>query len=167
MAHLCHATLKRRSWAELWISCELVNSQSDLPLLNSMWISAYKCHRPRKYIQNDVILLTSVSLKMLRQSKHRDIIVAQGKVSTSACISEQWRNDDRDYIHGGWHQGQGDTVRKEDFNDDLNAQQVLYDATATAARRAGELLGYLLMHSTKWNSEPNNLPRRLQWTNIG
>ena len=33
--------------------------------------------------------------------------------------------------------------------------------------RAGELLNYLIMHSTKPGSEPNNLLRRLQRTNIG
>ena len=50
---------------------------------------------------------------------------------------------------------------------DLNAQQVLQDATTTAVRRAGELFGYLIMHATKPGSEPNNLLRRLQRTNIG
>ena len=48
-----------------------------------------------------------------------------------------------------------------------NAQQVLQDATTTAARRAGELFGYLIMHATKPGSEPNNLLRQLQRTNIG
>ena len=50
---------------------------------------------------------------------------------------------------------------------DLNAQQLLQDATTTAVRRAGELFGYLIMHATKPGSEPNNLLRRLQRTNIG
>ena len=47
-------------------------------------------------------------------------------------------------------------------NNDLNAQQLLYDATTTAGRHARELLGHLIMHSAKPNSEPNNLLRRLQ-----
>ena len=50
---------------------------------------------------------------------------------------------------------------------DLNAQQVLQDATTTAVPRAGELFGYLITHATKAGSEPNNLLRRLQRTNIG
>ena len=50
---------------------------------------------------------------------------------------------------------------------DLNAQQLLQDATTTAVRRAGELFGYLIMHATKPGSEPNNLLRRLQRTNVG
>ena len=58
----------------------------------------------------------------------------------------------------------GDTQQD---NNHLNAQQVLQDATTTAVRRAGELFGYLIMHATKPGSEPNNLLRRLQWTNIG
>ena len=49
---------------------------------------------------------------------------------------------------------------------DLNAQRALQDATTAGVRRAGELLGYLIMHSTKPNSEPNNLLRRLQRTSI-
>ena len=50
---------------------------------------------------------------------------------------------------------------------DLNAQQALQDATTAGVRRAGELLGNLIMHATKANSEPNNPLRRLQRTNIG
>ena len=50
---------------------------------------------------------------------------------------------------------------------DLDARNVLQDATTAAVRRAGELLGYLIMHSTKPNSESNNLLCRLQRTNIG
>ena len=50
---------------------------------------------------------------------------------------------------------------------DLGAQQLLQDATTTQVRRAGELFGYLIMHATKPGSEPNNLLRRLQRTNIG
>ena len=52
-------------------------------------------------------------------------------------------------------------------NNDLNAQQALQDATTTAVRRAGELFGYLIMHATEPGSEPNNLLRRLQRTNVG
>ena len=52
-------------------------------------------------------------------------------------------------------------------NNDIAAQQLLQDATTTAARRAGELFGYLIMHATKPGTEPNNLIRRLQRTNIG
>ena len=48
---------------------------------------------------------------------------------------------------------------------DLNDQQRLYDNT-TAGRCARELLGNLIVHSTKPNSEPSNLLRRLQRTNI-
>ena len=57
----------------------------------------------------------------------------------------------------------------QNANNDLNAQQALQDATTTAVtvRRAGELFGYLIMHATKPGSEPNNLLRRLQRTNIG
>ena len=51
-------------------------------------------------------------------------------------------------------------------NNDLDAQQRLQDATTTAARRAGELFGYLIMRATKPGSEPNNLLRRLRRTNI-
>ena len=54
-----------------------------------------------------------------------------------------------------------DTARREDAfaardlqqtQRDLDAQNVLQDATATAVCRAGELLGYLIVHSTKPNS---------------
>ena len=49
----------------------------------------------------------------------------------------------------------------------LNAQQLLQDAVTAQVRRASELLGYLNMHSTKPGSEPNNLLRQLQRSNIG
>ena len=52
-------------------------------------------------------------------------------------------------------------------NQDLNAQQALQEVTTAGVRRASELLGYLITHATKANSEPNNLLRRLQRTNIG
>ena len=55
----------------------------------------------------------------------------------------------------------------QQLTNDLNAQQALQDATTAAVRRAGELLGSLIMHSTKPNNEPNNLLCRLQRTNIG
>ena len=55
----------------------------------------------------------------------------------------------------------------QQVTNDLNAQQVLQDAATAQVRRAGELLGYLIMHATKPGSEPNNLLRRLQRTNIG
>ena len=50
---------------------------------------------------------------------------------------------------------------------DLNAHRALQDATTAGVRRADELLGYLITHSTKPNSESNNLLRRLRRTNIG
>ena len=55
----------------------------------------------------------------------------------------------------------------QQVTENLNAQQALQDATTTAVRQADELLGYLIMHSTKPNSEPNNLIRRLQRTSVG
>ena len=55
----------------------------------------------------------------------------------------------------------------QQLNDDLDTQQQLQDAVAARVRRSGELLGCLIMHSTKPGSEPTNLLRRLQQTNIG
>ena len=71
---------------------------------------------------------------------------------------------------------QGDPARRnnagidhdlQQVQQDLDAQQVLQDATTAGVRQADELLGYLIMHATKPNSEPNNLLRRLQKTSIG
>ena len=53
------------------------------------------------------------------------------------------------------------------INNELTAQQQLQDATTVGVRHAGELLGHLITHATKPNSEPNNRLRRLQRTNIG
>ena len=55
---------------------------------------------------------------------------------------------------------QGDPARRnsadidqdlQQVQQDLDAQQVLQDATTAGVRRAGELLGYLIMHATKPN----------------
>ena len=55
----------------------------------------------------------------------------------------------------------------QQVTNDLNAQQVLQDAATTQVRCGGELFGYLIMHATKPGSEPNNLLRPLQRTNVG
>ena len=89
----------------------------------------------------------------------------------TVCLTQTFQNlrDERATPLGDPARRDNNVIDNEirQVNQELNAQQTLQDATTAEVRRAGELLGYFIMHATKPNSEPNNLLRRLQRTNIG